>query len=97
MLWKKTIAIPGPVQSREAAIVMLADAVEAASAALDRRTPSRLESLIDNIIRDRFSDGQLDECRLTMVDLKKIGESFVRLLSARYHTRVKYPSMENGE
>jgi len=95
---EKDYRYPGPrPQSREAAIVMLADAVEAASAALDRRTPSRLESLIDNIIRDRFSDGQLDECRLTMVDLKKIGESFVRLLSARYHTRVKYPSMENGE
>jgi cyclic-di-AMP phosphodiesterase PgpH len=89
---------PGPrPQSREAAIVMLADAVEAASAALDRRTPSRLESLIDNIIRDRFSDGQLDECRLTMVDLKKIGESFVRLLSARYHTRVKYPEVGSGQ
>ncbi len=95
---EKDYRYPGPrPQSREAAIVMLADAVEAASTAMDRRTPSRLDSLVENIIRDRFSDGQLDECRLTMVDLQKIGESFVRLLSARYHTRVKYPSMENGE
>lgn len=95
---EKDFRYPGPrPKSREAAIVMLADAVEAASASLDRPTPSRLESLVESIIRDRFSDGQLDECRLTMVDLRKIGESFVRLLVARYHTRVKYPEMGNEE
>jgi len=95
---EKDYRYPGPrPKSREAAIVMLADSVEAASASLDRPTPSRLESLVKNIIRDRFADGQLNECRLTLVDLKKIVESFVRLLSARYHTRVKYPGMENGE
>lgn len=88
---------PGPrPKSREAAIVMMADAAEAASASLDRRTPSRLESLVENIIRERFADGQLDECSLTMVDLRIIGESFVRLLSARYHTRVKYPEVGSG-
>lgn len=95
---EKDYRYPGPrPKSREAAIVMLADAAEAASASLDRPTPSRLESLVENIIRERFSDGQLDECKLTMEDLRKIGASFVRLLSARYHTRVKYPGMGNGE
>ena len=95
---EKDYRYPGPrPKSREAAIVMLADAAEAASASLDRRTPSRLESLVENIIRERFSDGQLDECRLTMVDLRIIGESFVRLLSARYHTRVKYPEVGSRE
>lgn len=88
---------PGPKpQSREAAIVMLADAAEAASVSLERPTPVRLENLIKNIFQERFSDGQLDECNLTLVNLKKIEESFVRLLSARYHTRVKYPEGNGG-
>jgi len=83
---------PGPKpKNREAAIVMLADAVEAASNSLERPTPARLETMIKNIIRERFSDGQLDECNLTLANLKKIEESLIRLLSARYHTRVKYP------
>lgn len=95
---EKDYRYPGPrPRSREAAIIMLADAAEAASASLERPTPSRLESLIDNIIGERFKDGQLDECKLTMVQLRKIGKSFVRLLSARYHTRVKYPDMGNRE
>lgn len=83
---------PGPKpKNREAAIVMLADVVEAASNSLERPTPARLETMIKNIIQERFSDGQLDECNLTLANLKKIEESLVRLLSARYHTRVKYP------
>ncbi|MFH1038492.1 MAG: HDIG domain-containing metalloprotein [PVC group bacterium] len=88
---------PGPKPaSREAAIIMLADAAEAASVSLDRPTPARLEALIKNIVRERLVDGQFDECRLTLADLKIIEESFVRSLSARYHTRVKYPE-GNGE
>ena len=56
-----------------------------------------LENLIKNIFQERFSDGQLDECSLALVNLKKIEESFVRLLSARYHTRVKYPEGNGKE
>jgi len=91
-LLEKEFRYPGPKpRNREAAIVMLADAVEAASVALERRTPVRLEALVRNIIRERFTDGQLDECDLTMTHLKKIENAFIRILSARYHTRVKYP------
>ncbi len=88
---------PGPrPRSREAAIIMLADAAEAASVSLERPTPIRLESLIKNIIRERLMDGQFDECGLTLAHLKIIRESFIRHLAARYHTRVKYPE-GNGE
>lgn len=91
-LLEKGFRYPGPrPRTREAAIVMLADAVEAASVALDRPTPVRLEALIRDIIEQRFADGQLDECDLTMTHLKKIEEALIRILSARYHTRVKYP------
>lgn len=91
-LLEKEFRYPGPrPRNREAAIVMLADAVEASSVALDRPTPVRLEALVKNIIAQRFSDGQLDECDLTMTHLKKIEKTFIRILSARYHTRVKYP------
>ncbi len=96
-LLEKEFRYPGPrPRTREAAIVMLADAAEAASVALDRRTPVRLRTLVREIIQQRFTDGQLDECDLTMTHLKKIEETFVRLLSARYHTRVKYPE-RNGK
>lgn len=91
-LLEKEFRYPGPrPRNREAAIVMLADATEAASVALERRTPARLRALVREIIQQRFTDGQLDECDLTMTHLKKIEETFVRILSARYHTRVKYP------
>ncbi len=91
-LLEKEFRYPGPrPRTREAAIVMLADAVEAASVALDRPTPVRLEALVREIIEQRFTDGQLDECDLTLTHLKKIEEALIRILSARYHTRVKYP------
>ncbi|MDP8236095.1 MAG: HDIG domain-containing protein [Candidatus Erginobacter occultus] len=91
-LLEKEFRYPGPrPRTREAAIVMLADAVEAASVALDRPTPVRLEALVREIIGQRFTDGQLDECDLTLTHLKKIEETLIRILSARYHTRVKYP------
>ncbi len=96
-LLEKEFRYPGPKpRDREAAIVMLADAAEAASVALERRTPARLRALVREIIQQRFTDGQLDECDLTMTHLKKIEEAFVRILSARYHTRVKYPEA-NGK
>lgn len=83
---------PGPrPASREAAIVMLADAAEAASASLERPTVSRLKSLVDGIVRERFLDSQLDHSKLTVTDLKTIADTLVRVLSARFHYRVKYP------
>ena len=79
-------------QSKEAGIVMLADAVEAASRSLSRPTPARIESLVEHIIREKIADGQLDECSLTFSEVHKIQEAFCRLLVAMLHSRVEYPS-----
>ncbi|MCL6634702.1 MAG: HDIG domain-containing protein [Peptococcaceae bacterium] len=80
-------------QTREAAIVMLADSVEAAVRSLQNRTPGRVEGLVRKIIKDKLNDGQLDECDLTFKDLNVIASSFVRVLSGIFHSRVEYPDM----
>ncbi len=83
---------PGPKpQSKETAIVMLADSVEAASRTLTDPTPSRLKGLVEKIINDKFIDGQLEECNLTLKDLHNIMNSFVRILNGMFHSRVEYP------
>ncbi|WP_243663306.1 HD family phosphohydrolase [Rhodothermus marinus] len=89
---------PGPKpNSKETAILMLADSVEAASRALEEPTHKRLEALIDQIFRARIEDGQLDDTDLTFRDLQKIKETFLQMLLAIYHIRVKYPGMEELE
>ncbi len=86
---------PGPKpQSREIAVVMLADAVEAASRTLDDPTPSRIRNLVYQIINDKFLDAQLEECNLTLRDLHEIGESFIHTLTGLFHVRVEYPQGE---
>jgi putative nucleotidyltransferase with HDIG domain len=83
---------PGPKpQTKEAAILMLADAVEAAARTLIERTPARFQSLVHTVVSAVFADGQLNECELTLRELRLIEESFVRALSGIYHQRVEYP------
>ncbi|MEW6307548.1 MAG: HDIG domain-containing metalloprotein [Bacillota bacterium] len=77
---------------REAAVVMLADSVEAASRALTRPTPGRLSSLVAKIVRDRLQDGQLDRSDLTLRDLDAITGAFVRVLGGIFHPRIEYPN-----
>src|SRR5210317_543444 len=82
---------PGPKpQTREAGLVMLADVVEAASRALDNPTPSRIQGLVQNLINNILSDGQLDECELTLKDLHKIASSFDKILYGIHHHRIEY-------
>ena len=82
---------PGPKpQTREAGLVMLADVVEAASRTLDNPTPSRIQGLVQNLINHIFSDGQLDECELTLKDLHKIARSFNKILYGIHHHRIEY-------
>jgi len=89
---------PGPKpQTREAAISMLADAVEAASRTLDQPTPAHIDNLIQRIINDRFQSGELEECPLTLRDLAKIKEAFAQILIAAFHRRVVYPTKEKSE
>jgi len=84
---------PGPKpQTKEAGLVMLADAVEASSRALSDPNPSRIKSLVQRIINDVFLDGQLEECELTLKDLHKIEDSFTHILTAIFHQRIDYPS-----
>ncbi len=83
---------PGPKpQTREAALIMLADAVEAASRTLTDPTPARIQGMVQKIINNIFIDGQLDECELTLKDLHNIAKSFNRVLAGIFHHRVDYP------
>ena len=83
---------PGPrPQSKEAAILMLADSVEASSRTLTAPTPARLRTHIDGIIKGIFSEGQLDESELTFRDLHYLSESFQRILTGIFHQRIAYP------
>jgi hypothetical protein len=81
-------------RTREVAIVMLADAVEAAVRSLTRPTPDRLEETVRRIVREKLEDGQLDECGLTFRDLDRIVGAFVRILSGMLHPRLEYPDLE---
>lgn len=89
---------PGPKpQTRETAIVMLADSVEGATRALDEHSPTRIDDVVRKVINNKFIDGQLDECNLTLRDIEVIGSTFSRVLTAMYHGRVKYPEKKaNG-
>lgn len=89
---------PGPrPQSKEAAILMLADSVEASSRTLVDPTPARIRSHIDNIIKTIFSEGQLDESELTFKDLHYLSESFQRILTGIFHQRIVYPEKNMKE
>ncbi|HDR16863.1 MAG TPA: HDIG domain-containing protein [Desulfobacteraceae bacterium] len=83
---------PGPKpQTKEAGLVMLADMVEAASRSLVDPTPAKIQGMLQKIIKKVFSDGQLDECELTLKDLNEIAKSFSKTLSGIFHHRVDYP------
>jgi putative nucleotidyltransferase with HDIG domain len=83
---------PGPKpQSKETAILMLADGVEAAVRSVDTSDPQALAQVIHKVIFDRLLDGQLDECGLSMRDLTLIEHSFATVLQGLSHPRIKYP------
>ena len=88
---------PGPKpQSRETAVVLLAVSVEGATRALEDPNPAKIDEVVKKIINNKFIDGQLDECTLTLKDLESISKTFSRILSAMYHGRIKYPEKKNG-
>jgi membrane-associated HD superfamily phosphohydrolase len=91
---------PGPRPgSKETAILMLADTVEAACRTIDNPTHRRLEGMVETLVEARRADGQLDETDLTFQDLTVIRKTFLNLLLGTYHVRVKYPGQaeEAGE
>lgn len=88
---------PGPKpQTKEAAIIMLADSCEGATRSQEDLNPSNIEETVKKIINNKFIDGQLDECQLTLIEINKISAIFIRILSAMHHSRVKYPDKKNG-
>lgn len=92
---EKDYRYPGPKpQSRETAICLLADGTEAASRALPDPSPARLKGLVQHMINKAFTDGQLDECDLTLKDLNSISEAFNRTLKGIYHHRPEYPDQK---
>src|SRR4051794_34310049 len=78
-------------QSREAAILMLADSTEASVRSLRQPDEAQIRAMVSRIIRERLEDGQFDECDLTLRDLERIREAFVAQLLGMYHRRIEYP------
>jgi membrane-associated HD superfamily phosphohydrolase len=78
-------------QSREAAILMLADGVEASVRALDTKDADSIRGMVDRIVDGRVEDGQLDDAELTLRDIARIKEAFIGQLLGMYHSRIKYP------
>ncbi len=88
---------PGPKpQTKEAAVLMMADAVESASRALVDPAPARIEGMVHEIALKRLLDDQFDECGLTLQELQMIEDSLVKSLTAVYHGRVKYPDQRSA-
>ena len=89
---RKNFSYPGPVpQTRESGIISLADAVESASRSIDKPNPTKIRALVDDIVLGRIKDGQLDDCGLTLSDVKVIREVFSKTLRSMLHTRIAYP------
>lgn len=89
---------PGPKpQSRETAMVMLADSVEAVVRASKDRSHEKIDELVDAVINERVTEGQLDECDLTLRDLRTIADSFKATLRGIYHPRIEYPAPTKAE
>lgn len=88
---------PGPIpQTREAAIIMLADSVEAAARSVGSSSPDILRELVNKIIKDKFISSQLDQSDLTLRDLDEIVEGFMPVLQGIFHSRIEYPSRDKG-
>jgi putative nucleotidyltransferase with HDIG domain len=92
---EESFRYPGPKpQTKESAIVSLADIVESASRSLEKPTPQKIEQLVHELIEERIADGQLDECDLTLGDLRTITDRFRFTLITMLHTRIAYPKHE---
>lgn len=81
-------------QSKEAALIMLADSVEAAARTITKPSPARIEQLVKKVVRAKLEDGQLDESNLTFNDIDKVNQAFSQVLTSIYHTRIEYPEAE---
>lgn len=93
----KAFCYPGPrPQSRETAILMLADSVESAARVLPDPTPEAIRELVDRIVQGKMDAGQLDDTPLTLRELTRIKDQFVNVLTGMYHQRIDYPPGSGG-
>jgi len=83
--------------SKETAIVMLADTIEAATRAIEEPTTEKIRDLIEHIVAQRLSDGELENCNLTFRELNIVKQSFLNILTGIHHNRIKYPSEEDAQ
>ncbi|MBP5402911.1 MAG: HDIG domain-containing protein [Treponema sp.] len=86
-----------PPKTKESAVVMLADTVEAACRTLEKPSVSRLDKFIQSLISSKLEHHQLDRCNLTFKDLTTIRESFVTILAGYYHSRIEYPDQKDPD
>jgi len=90
---RESFCYPGPKpQTKESAIVSLADSVESASRSLERPTPQRIDDLVQTIVRERLQDRQLDEAPLTLAEIQAVADSLSSTLRSMLHARVAYPA-----
>lgn len=95
---KEDFRYPGPKpNTKETALVMLADACESTIRSMTDADPKKVENVINNLIKQRIEDGQLDESPITMQDIKKIKESFASILIGQHHKRIRYPKQNEME
>jgi 7TM receptor with intracellular metal dependent phosphohydrolase len=88
---------PGPKpRSAEAAVIMLADSAEAAVRSLPDKSPECVREKINQILNDRISDGQFDECDISMLELRKLAAEFTQALSGVHHSRIEYPDLKKA-
>jgi putative nucleotidyltransferase with HDIG domain len=95
---RDTFRYDGPLpDSRESAVVLLADSIEAAIRSMQDKTQGKIEGMVRKIIRDKLDDGQLDRCDLTLKDLSLIADAFLQVLGGAFHERPEYPAIERKD
>jgi membrane-associated HD superfamily phosphohydrolase len=75
-------------------MIMIADTVEAASRSLENPTPHKISSVVEDMVNHIFLDGQLDECQLTFIELRRSTEAIIKKITAIFHGRIEYPQFQ---
>ena len=87
---------PGPKpQTKETAVISIADSVEAAVRSMPHPNADKIKKLVNNIVQDRLEDGQLNECDITLKELEVIKKTFCETLNGIFHSRIEYPNEKN--
>ena len=92
---EESFRYPGPKpQTKEAAVVMMSDCIEAAVRSLKNPNTSKIESMIDMLLIGMLNDGQFNECELTFKDIDILKKVFLKSMTSLYHTRIEYPNLK---